>query len=158
MYLNIIKLKLPNIYYMKINAQGIELIKQFESLKLQSYQDIVGVWTCGYGSTGKDIGANLTWTEQDAENRLFKDLEIFENGINQAVKTELTTNQFSALVVFAYNVGLTAFKKSTLLKKINLKDFEGAAEEFLRWNKAGGNIVKGLTRRRQAEQLLFKTL
>ena len=140
---------------MQINQAGLDLIKSFEGCKLQSYQDVVGVWTCGWGSTGPDISGPMTWTQAQADARLAHDLQKFENGVNSCVKVELTDNQFAALVCFAYNCGLGNLQSSTLLKCVNASDTAGAAAQFLRWNKAGGNVVPGLTRRRQAESDLF---
>lgn len=141
----------------KINKAGIELIKSFEGLKLESYQDIVGVWTIGYGSTGPDIGPSMKWTLEQCEARLRKDLDIFEKGVESSITVTVNDNQFSAIVSLAYNVGINAVKRSTLLKLLNSKDYAGAAEQFLRWNKAGGKEVAGLTRRRQAEKNLFNS-
>ena len=140
---------------MKTNQAGINLIKSFEGCKLKSYQDVVGVWTIGYGSTGPDIRGPMSWTQEQADARLAHDLVKFETGVSNCVKVELTNNQFAALVCFAYNVGLGNLQSSTLLKKVNLDDTQAAAAEFLRWNKAGGNVIAGLTRRRQAESDLF---
>lgn len=141
---------------MKINKKGIEMIKHFESLRLKSYLDTGGVWTIGYGSTGSEIKEGLVWTEEQAERRFIEDLAAFESGVEKLLKVNINENQFSALVSFAYNVGLNALKKSTLLKKLNSNDFDGAANEFLRWNKDNGKIIKGLTRRREAEKKLFE--
>lgn len=146
----------PNIINMKINKKGLEMIKEFESLRLKSYLDTGGVWTIGYGSTGADIGENLVWTEAQAEDRFCRDLSKFERGVSDLIKININENQFSALVSFAYNVGLSALQKSTLLKKLNSGDFDGAAKEFLRWNKDNGKVIKGLTRRREAEKTLFE--
>lgn len=141
---------------MKTGQAGIDLIKQFEGLKLKAYLDIVGVPTIGFGSTGPDIKIGMTWTPEQCEERLKKDLEKFENAINSAVKAPLTQNQFDALVCFTYNVGSGAFTGSTLLKLLNKSEsITKVADQFLRWNKAGGKEVAGLTRRRTAERELF---
>jgi len=139
----------------KLNKEGLDLIKSFEGLKKESYKDIVGVWTIGYGTTGTDIGPNLVWTIEQCEARLLKDLEYFEKEIEKCIITPVTDNQFSAIVSLSYNVGINAVKKSTLLRLLNSKDYAGAADQFLRWNKAGGKEVAGLTRRRSAERELF---
>lgn len=141
---------------MKINEKGLEMIKHFESLKLKSYLCPANVWTIGYGTTGSDIVEGLVWTENQANERLLKDLEKFERGVENLLKVEVNENQFSALVSFAYNVGLGALKNSTMLKKINSSNFDGAAQEFLRWNKVKGKVLNGLTRRREAEKKLFE--
>ena len=140
---------------MKINQAGLDLIKSFEGCKLDAYEDIVGVVTIGYGHTGDDIELGDTIAEDEAEELLKEDLERFENGVDGLLTCEATENQFSALVCFSYNVGLNALKGSTLLRKLNAGDVQGAAQDFVRWAKAGGKEVPGLLRRREAEQKLF---
>lgn len=140
---------------LRINQAGLSLIKEFEGLRLEAYQDIVGVWTIGYGHTGPEVVKGKIITTAQAEELLAKDVEKFEVGVRKLVPPSCTTNQFSALVCFSYNVGLGALGKSTLLKKLVAGDITGAAEEFLKWNKAGGKEVAGLTRRRVAERSLF---
>lgn len=140
---------------MKTNKEGLELLHSFEGCKLESYQDIVGVWTIGYGTTGTDIKKGLKWTQAQVNARFEKDLKRFEEAVSNAVKISITSNQFSAVVCFAYNVGIGAMSGSTLIKKLNAGDTSGAADQLLRWNKAGGKEINGLTRRRVAERLLF---
>lgn len=142
---------------MKINAKGLDLIKSFEGLRLNSYQDAVGVWTIGWGSTGPDIGPGMTWTVQECEARLLKDVSKFEMGVSKMVNVPLTSNQFSALVSFSYNVGLGNLQSSTLLRLLNASKYQEAADQLPRWNKAGGKELAGLTRRRNAERDLFLT-
>ncbi|MFK7088935.1 lysozyme [Chromobacterium violaceum] len=142
---------------MKTNAAGISLIKQFEGVRLAAYQDMVGVWTIGYGHTGPDVKAGMTITQQQADQLLAADLEKFETGVSKAVIVPLNANQFSALVSFSYNLGLGNLRSSTLLRLLNKGDYDGAAAQFPRWNRAGGQAVPGLTRRRKAEQALFLT-
>ncbi|AAQ58403.1 lysozyme [Chromobacterium violaceum] len=142
---------------MKTNAAGISLIKQFEGVRLAAYQDMVGVWTIGYGHTGPDVKAGMTITQQQADQLLAADLEKFETGVRKAVIVPLNANQFSALVSFSYNLGLGNLRSSTLLRLLNKGDYDGAAAQFPRWNRAGGQAVPGLTRRRKAEQALFLT-
>ncbi|MGY8627670.1 lysozyme [Chromobacterium violaceum] len=142
---------------MKTNAAGISLIKQFEGVRLAAYQDMVGVWTIGYGHTGPDVKAGLAITQQQADQLLAADLEKFETGVGKAVIVPLNANQFSALVSFSYNLGLGNLRSSTLLRLLNKGDYDGAAAQFPRWNRAGGQAVPGLTRRRKAEQALFLT-
>ena len=132
-----------------------DLIKDFEGCKLQAYQDVVGVWTIGFGSTGKDIKEGTTWTQDDCDKRLRLDLLMIEKDIQELVKVPLTLNQVSALSSFIYNLGYGNFKSSTLLKKLNEKDYEGAADEFLRWDHAGSKKVKGLSIRRAKERKIF---
>ncbi|WP_434632573.1 lysozyme [Chromobacterium sp. CV08] len=142
---------------MKINHAGLALIKHFEGLRLIAYQDLVGVWTIGYGHTGADVRAGLRITDAEAEQLLLGDLARFEAGVANAVKVPLNPNQFAALVSFSYNLGLGSLQQSTLLRLLNRGDYAGAAEQFPRWNRAGGNAVAGLTRRRLEEQKLFRT-
>lgn len=138
-----------------MNAAGIKLIKAFEGCKLKAYRDIVGVLTIGYGHTGADVFEGQVITQEEAERLLRDDLEAFEVGVARLVKVSLTENQFAALVSFAYNLGLRALGGSTLLKLLNKGDPEGAALEFTKWSHAGGRVVAGLVRRREAEKALF---
>jgi lysozyme len=140
---------------MRTSDEGIKLIHAFESCKLKSYQDVKGVWTIGWGTTGTDVGPNMSWTQKECDDRFAKDLAKFEGGVEKLVNVPLTQNQFDALVCFAYNVGLGALGNSTLLKKLNNKEYEEAAKQFLVWNKSGGKVYAGLTRRREAEKTLF---
>lgn len=139
----------------KINPEGLELIKTFEGLKLKAYKDIVGIRTIGYGHTGSDVVDGQQITPMQAELLLTMDVEKFERGVDNLVKIQINDNQFSALVSFAFNLGLTRLEQSTLLKLLNQKKIQEAADQFLVWNKAGGKVVAGLTRRREAERALF---
>jgi GH24 family phage-related lysozyme (muramidase) len=138
----------------RTNVNGLQLIKSFEGLRLQAYQDAVGVWTIGYGTT-RGVTPDLEITQEQAETLLQEDLNKFEQAVNSVTTVPLNDNQFSALVSFTYNVGAGALQNSTLLKLLNDGDIQGAADEFPRWNKAGGRELAGLTRRRQAERALF---
>ncbi len=140
---------------MKISIKGLNLIKSFEGLELKAYKDSVGVLTVGYGSTGPHVYEGLVITEEQAEAMLKSDVSRFERGVTELVKVPLNQNQFDALVSFSFNLGLGNLKSSTLLRKLNASDYSGAANEFLRWNKAGGKVLNGLTRRREAEKKLF---
>lgn len=144
---------------MQTSEKGIALIKQFEGCKLTAYQDSVGVWTIGYGWTqpveGKPIRAGMTIKQETAERLLKTGLVSYESDVSSLVKVGLTQGQFDALVSFTYNLGARSLSTSTLLRKINAGDYAGAADEFLRWNKAGGKVLNGLTRRREAERALF---
>jgi len=140
---------------MRLNQDGIDLIKQFEGLELEAYTCPAGKATLGYGSTGPDIKLGMKWTKEQAEDRLKNDLGTFSKGVRNLIKVVLNENQFSAVVALAYNIGLGNFKNSTLLKKLNASDFPGAAAEFERWNKGGGRVLKGLVKRREAEKTLF---
>lgn len=144
---------------MQTSDKGIALIKQFEGCKLTAYQDSVGVWTIGYGWTqpvdGKPIRAGMTIKQETADRLLKTGLVSYESDVSRLVKVGLTQGQFDALVSFTYNLGARSLSTSTLLRKLNSGDYAGAADEFLRWNKAGGKVLNGLTRRREAERALF---
>lgn len=144
---------------MQISKTGIELIKRFEGLELKAYQDSVGVWTIGYGWTqpvdGKKIGPGMVIDQATAERLLKCGLVQYEQGVNQLVKVKITQGQFDALVSFAYNLGLRSLSTSTLLRKLNAGDKQGAANEFGRWGNAGGKRLEGLVKRRAAERELF---
>ena len=139
----------------KTSQTGIDLIKQYEGLRLTAYKCAAGVWTIGYGHTEGVTGAMII-TEETANELLERDLAKFEAGVAELVRVEINQNQFDALVSFAFNVGLANLAKSTLLKKINgLRPVGECQAEFLRWNKAGGKVLAGLTKRRNAEAYLF---
>jgi lysozyme len=144
---------------MNTSQTGINLIKGFEGKRLTAYDDGVGVWTIGYGTIKYPNGVRVkkgdTCTEVQAETYLKSDLVKFENAINRLVKVPLNQNQFDALASFTYNLGETNLSKSTLLRKLNAKDYKGAADQFLVWNKAGGRVLTGLVRRREVERSLF---
>ncbi len=141
---------------MKINQAGIDLIKQFEGCKSTSYKDSVGVWTIGYGATGKDIVAGLTWTPEQIDERLHKDLARFEEGVQSLLSNpDVNNNQFSALVCFSYNLGLGNLQKSHLLEYTNSGHYIAGSLQFAKWNRAGGAVLPGLTKRREAEKVLY---
>ena len=146
---------------MKISNNGIELIKQFEGLSLKPYLDAVNIPTIGFGSTYYEDGTKVTLKDKPiTEERATQLLEFianktFSENINKVVKVPLNQNQFDALVSFAYNIGNKNFNWSTLLKKLNQSDYEGASLEFGRWNQASGKILSGLVLRRQKEKELF---
>lgn len=142
------------------NKAGLNLIKDFEGLRLKPYLCSAGVPTIGYGSTYYENGAKVSLkdkeiTEERAEELLAFHLREHERHVDTLTKSAISDNQFAALVSFCYNVGPGSLKKSTLLKLVNENKFDDAAEQFLRWNKAGGKELAGLTRRRQAERSLF---
>lgn len=139
---------------MRTSQAGIGLIKSFEGLRLKSYQDSVGIWTVGYGTT-RGIGPGMSITIEQAERMLTNDITRFEPQVDQLVKVPLSQNQWDALMSFTYNLGATNLGSSTLLKLLNTGDYAGAAAQFPRWNKAGGQVLAGLTARRAAEQQLF---
>ncbi|NJL39093.1 MAG: lysozyme [Leptolyngbyaceae cyanobacterium SM1_4_3] len=130
------------------------MIKRFEGFRPQAYICPAGVPTIGYGSTlGVRMGDRIT--QQGGEDLLQRDLVRFEKAVKDAVKVPLTPNQFSALVSFAFNVGISAFQRSTLLKLLNQGNYQSAADQLLLWNKGGGRVLQGLVNRRQAERALF---
>lgn len=139
-----------------MSTRGINLIKKYEGCRLTAYKCPAGVYTIGYGHTnGVKKGQKIT--QKQAEDFLREDVKTFEKGVLRAVSAPLTQNQFDALVSFCYNCGLSAFKTSTMLKKLNARDYAGAADEFPRWNKSNGKVLNGLVKRRAAERKLFTT-
>src|SRR5215217_5313643 len=140
---------------MKTGAGGLALIKAFEGLGLKAYSDSVGVPTIGYGSTGQHVKLGQTITRTQAELLLKLDLLRFEAAIARLVHVPLNQNQTDALVSFAFNVGIGALEKSTLLRKLNDGDYNAVPSQLQRWNKAGGKVLPGLVRRRLAEGELF---
>ena len=146
---------------MKISENGLNLIKQFEGLSLKPYLDAVNIPTIGFGNTYYEDGTKVTLKDKPiTEERATQLLEFianktFSENINKVVKVPLNQNQFDALVSFAYNIGNKNFNWSTLLKKLNLSNYEGCSLEFGRWNQANGKILNGLVLRRQKEKELF---
>ena len=133
---------------------AIPLIKEFEGCKLKAYKCPADVWTIGYGHTdGVKEGDEIT--QQEADRLLASDVELFTTGVQRLVHSDINRNQLGALVSFSFNLGLGNLRHSTLLRMVNAGDFVGAANQFLRWNKAGGKILSGLVRRREAERQLF---
>jgi lysozyme len=140
---------------MDYSEAGYALTEQFEGLRLQAYQDSVGVWTIGYGHTGPDVQPGMTITQAQAAALLQQDVASSVSCVNGAVTVDLQQNQFDALVDFAFNLGCGALRGSTLLKMVNAGDFAGAAGQFGRWVNAGGKPLPGLVKRRAAEAALF---
>lgn len=138
---------------------GIQLIAKFEGLRLQRYRDAVGLWTIGYGHLiqAAEIQTLQTITIEEARVLLCRDLAQAEQAVNNLVTRDINQNQFDVLVSFTFNLGINNLKKSTLLRKLNDGDINGAASEFLRWNKAGGKVLTGLMNRRSTEMELFLT-
>ena len=139
---------------MNLGYNGTKILKFFEGCKLTAYQDSVGVWTIGYGHT-KGVYDGMTITQEEAEQMLLTELEEYEGYVEKYVTVPLTQNQFDALVVWVYNLGPTNFRNSTLLKELNSGNYTAAGKEITRWNKAGGKVLAGLVRRREAEARLF---
>ena len=145
---------------MNISERGVELIKSFESYRGYPYYDSVKVPTIGYGTTYYPDGrrvriSDAPVTEAQASDLLRANLGRYERAIEDALRVDVTQNQFDALVCWSYNVGDGAAAGSTLMRRLNAGDVQGAADQFLRWNKAGGQVLRGLTRRREAERELF---
>ena len=145
---------------MNTGEKGLALIKQFEGLELEAYQCVAGVWTIGYGHT-RTAQPGMRITESEAEELLREDLEVKEEAVRDLITVPLNQNEFDALASFVYNIGAGNFRRSTLRRKLNAGDRAGAADEFLRWNKARVNgelmVMRGLARRRAAERELFLT-
>ncbi|MCO5936141.1 lysozyme [Mucilaginibacter sp. RB4R14] len=151
---------------MILSKRGIAVIKNFEGLRLNAYQDIAGVWTIGYGSTryndGKPVKPrDILANEAQAETLLKCTLTNYVNAVNKGASVHLSQDQFDALVSFIYNVGTGVVRSSTLFKKLNAGNYRGAADQFLLWNKitdphTGKKVVsKTLTQRREEERALF---
>ena len=140
---------------MKTSRAGIDLIKHFESFRPSPYLCDGGKWTIGWGHTKGVTKDTKPITMAEGEALLAEDLVEFEDAVTDLVVVPLEQHQFDALVAFSFNVGAGAFRKSTLLKKLNAGDAVGAAAEFLRWNKAKGRVLGGLVRRRKAERDMF---
>lgn len=143
-----------------ISKEGLDLIKKWEGFRSTPYKDAVGVPTIGYGSTFYPNGKKVRLTDpsisQDKATEMLREtVKTFEDAINVAVTVPLRQNQFDALCSLAYNIGAKAFKESTLVKLLNKGDEYGAATQFVRWNKAGGKELRGLTLRRRDERDLF---
>jgi len=153
---------------MRISHGGIAIIKAFESCLRQmpngnfkAYICPAGVLTIGWGHTndhGRAFDANSIWTQSQCDAAFLEDMAHFENAVKRLVKVQLAQAQFDALVSFAYNCGEGNLAKSTLLRKVNAGDFAAAALEFPRWNRGGGRVLAGLTRRRASEALLFQSI
>lgn len=135
---------------------GLALTKQFEGLRLRSYQDSAGILTIGYGHTGLDVHAGQCISELEAENLLRVDLQEAVACVNRLLNRAIAQHQFDALVDFCYNVGGGNFERSRLLCKVNETDLEGAAGQFGQWINVNMKPVPGLVRRRAAEAAMFR--
>jgi lysozyme len=144
---------------MKINGAALDLIKSFEGWRSKAYRDAVGVWTIGYGHTSMagepQVRRGMVISEAEGEAILRRDVEKFAIGVAKAITRKVNDNQFGALVSFAYNVGLGGFRKSSVLTAVNSGQFDRVPHRLMLWNKAGGKVLPGLTRRRKAEGDLF---
>lgn len=155
----------PNSSGKSISQKGINFIQSFEGYSSKAYDDGVGVWTIGWGTTIKSNGQKVkkgdVATKEQSLEYFRNDLKSFESAVNRLVKVNIDQDQYDALVSFTYNVGIGALTGSTALKKINQGDLRGGADAMLSWNKGTVNgkkvELKGLTRRRNAERELFLT-
>lgn len=143
----------------QVNQDGLNLIKEFEGFRRNAYLCPAGVWTIGYGSTfypdGRRVQKGDVISNKEAEELLKITVNNFANDVDRLVTVPINDNHFSALVSLAFNIGVYAFKNSTLRRVLNQGNYQEAARQFLRWDKAGGKTLAGLTRRRQAERNLF---
>lgn len=146
-------------HFKNVSSKGIALICGFEGLELQAYDDGTGVCTIGYGTiiypNGKTVQYGDVCTIEQAQSFMQHDLKRFEQAVSTAVKVPLSQNQFDALVSLTYNIGIGAFRNSTLLKLLNTLDYVGASNQFDVWVKAGGQTVQGLVNRRAVEKRYF---
>jgi len=145
---------------MRTNEEGLAIIKKYEGCSLKCYLDPIGIPTIGFGSIWGLDHTRLSVhhrdiTENEAEFLLKRELNTTERQVASLVRVPLTQNQFSALCCLVYNIGSGRFKSSTIRMKINRKDYTGASNEFWKWRRAGGRILKGLVRRRADEKELF---
>jgi lysozyme len=144
---------------MKMTDDGLRLIMRFEGFRARAYRDPVGIWTIGYGHTSRagqpHVYPGLVITRAQAREILRKDVAKFADGVRHLVKVDLSDAQFSALVSFAYNVGLGGFARSSVLKAVNRRDFHAVPRRLALWVKAGGRRLPGLVKRRAAEGAMF---
>ena len=137
---------------------ALRLIKKWEGCRLTAYPDPAtggDPWTIGWGSTGKGIGPGVQWTLEQADGRLSRDVGQFMGSVERMLRVKPEPNELGAMTSLAYNIGLGNFRSSTLLRKYNAGDKAGAAAEFLRWNRAAGKVMRGLTNRRADERGVF---
>ena len=168
---------------MKMSDDGQKLLKHYENCHKEAYPDPASPlgkectrrgylvtdyrslgnwsafdgkpWTIGWGHTGAEVKPGLVWTQKQCDDTLTRDLAKFEKAVSDVVTVKLNQSQFDALVDFTYNLGKGNLQASTLLTKLNGGDYKGAAAEFPKWRKAGGQVLWGLVKRRAAEQALF---
>jgi lysozyme len=133
---------------------AVPMIAKFEGCRLRAYQDSVGVWTIGYGHT-HNVKSDDVITQQQADQMLRDEVGVFMDSVLYQIHVPVNEHQLAALTSFAYNLGVGALKKSTLLRKLNAGDVEGAAKEFVKWTKAGGHVLNGLVARRHEEAKEF---
>tara|TARA_Y100001938_G_C8049148_1_gene410659 strand:+ start:80 stop:526 length:447 start_codon:yes stop_codon:yes gene_type:complete len=139
---------------MNISKEGLSLIKKFEGCELEAYLCPAGVWTIGYGHT-KDVKEGDKINRDEADYLLQEEMIEYESYINDFVEVPLEQNQFDALCSWVYNLGPTNLKNSTMLKVLNEEKYSDVPQEIKRWNKAGGEVLDGLIKRREAEAKMF---
>ena len=143
---------------MEYSKDGLHLTERFEGCRLSAYPDPGSggdPWTIGYGHTGPEVVEGLEITQEQAEQYLAQDIKQSEANVNAVVHVELTQEEFDALVDFAFNCGCRNLDSSTLMKKLNDGDYEGASQEFIKWDMAAGHHMAGLLKRREAEAAMF---
>jgi len=143
---------------MEYSKDGLHLTERFEGCRLVAYPDPGSggdPWTIGYGHTGPEVVEGLEITQEQAEQYLSQDIKQAEANVNAIVHVELTQEEFDALVDFAFNCGCRNLDSSTLMKKLNAGDYEGASQEFIKWDMAAGHHMAGLLKRREAEAAMF---
>ena len=140
---------------MKVSQECVNLVKFFEGFEAKAYLCPANVWTIGYGRT-RNVKEGDIVNEIQAERDLLEELEEFANQVLNTVKVSLTQNELDALTSWTYNLGVGNLQSSTLLKKLNSGDKNSVPSEMLRWNKAAGKVLAGLTRRREAEAKLWE--
>lgn len=136
--------------------KAAKLITDFEGTRLLAYKCPADVWTIGVGHTGPDVHEGLMITYSDAIRLLYDDMAEADKAIDELVDVPLTENQRAAILSFIFNLGSGNFSASTLRKLLNRGDYAGAAKQFPKWTKAGGVVLPGLVRRRNAEKILFE--
>jgi lysozyme len=139
-----------------MSRQGLEFLQDLEGTSYVAYKDTGGVWTNGTGHTGPDVYPGQRATDEQVMAWLAEDVKEAEEAVTKYVTAPLTQNQFDALVSFVFNIGASAFKNSTLLRKLNAGDYDGAIGQFKRWNLDNGKVVAGLSKRRMLEASLFE--
>ena len=149
------KQKSGGIIKMQTSEEGKSLIKKFEGCKLDAYLCSANVWTCGWGAT-RGVKEGDSWSQSYADERFDGDIVEFEDYVKSYVEVPLEQYQFDALVAWVYNLGPNNLKESTMLKVLNEGKYELVPSEMKRWNKAGGEVLEGLERRRLAESMLFQ--
>lgn len=137
------------------SVRGRQLIERFEGRRNKSYRCLRGVWTCGIGSTGPDVGPDTYWTDEQVDERFIADLRRFEIAVNKLVTAPINQHQFDALVALCFNIGIAAFRASTLVRLLNKELYHNAGQQFGKWVFVNGEVAAGLVKRREAEHQLF---